>query len=553
MSFFCCGVVCVDHVWCCEAFPAAGTTALVSSISPPSGGGGACNVSVNLLCLSERKARVVPVCALGDDSNGEFLKGQLAGADLSRVVVTSGEGAAATSATIVISEADRTFLHFPGGNAVLTTEHVVAGIQGCGPGDVVYLAYPLLVPRVDFAKVAAGACGATVALDVSLPAPHRIAEWRKIVTDAAPHLDLLFCNEHEALALLGERAGAGGPLSWLGLVNLAHSLSAFLSPFSFRGAVIVHSSVGAALASDHKKSLRFHPAFRVPAERIRGTNGAGDAFSAGFLLALCALGLPEQEALGTGCAVAAACLTHPTPSGGVRSLAECRSLADSFGPQGLDPHPQDLGQLSLQAAVPALGAILRLWRQRARGGQDARRLVVGLTGAGGAGKTTLAAQLAWAINILLPQVANPVALSTDGFHRTNEELRAMGLSSLKGRRDTFDIDRLCSQAARLKTDATVPWPVYDRTIRDPRDGALTVPAECALVIVEGLWARDCQCDLIIHLRGTQELLKSRMQERKLASGREWDEAHYKRVDEQNFNLLNDTFDPASGDCVIDVR
>ncbi|MBC7980818.1 MAG: hypothetical protein H7Y36_09675, partial [Armatimonadetes bacterium] len=57
------------------------------------------------------------------------------------------------------------------------------------------------------------------------------------------------------------------------------------------------------------------------AEKIKGANGAGDAFAAGFLHAIHE-DLTIPQALLIAVKTAAQCLNHPTPSGGVRPLVE---------------------------------------------------------------------------------------------------------------------------------------------------------------------------------------------------------------------------------------
>ena len=68
----------------------------------------------------------------------------------------------------------------------------------------------------------------------------------------------------------------------------------------------------------------------LPANYIRGTAGAGDAFCAGVLL-----GLHEnwdlQKCLLTGVCIAAASLADPTCTSGVKSLSTSLALAKKYG------------------------------------------------------------------------------------------------------------------------------------------------------------------------------------------------------------------------------
>jgi sugar/nucleoside kinase (ribokinase family) len=63
---------------------------------------------------------------------------------------------------------------------------------------------------------------------------------------------------------------------------------------------------------------------------IAGTAGAGDAFCAGVLLGLHE-GWELPRCLQTGVCVAAASLSHPTCTGGMKSLSACLSLGKKYG------------------------------------------------------------------------------------------------------------------------------------------------------------------------------------------------------------------------------
>ena len=68
----------------------------------------------------------------------------------------------------------------------------------------------------------------------------------------------------------------------------------------------------------------------MPAEFIKGSVGAGDAFASGVLFGLHE-SWPIDKSLELGVCVAAASLAHPTCSEGVTSRAECLALAARFG------------------------------------------------------------------------------------------------------------------------------------------------------------------------------------------------------------------------------
>ena len=99
----------------------------------------------------------------------------------------------------------------------------------------------------------------------------------------------------------------------------------------------------------------------------------------------------------------------------------------------------------------------------------AGRFVLGLSGAPGAGKSTLARALAVAYGV-------PV-VPMDGFHRPNAELAAMGRLDAKGAPDTFDAEGYAALLRRLHTDHTVLAPSFDHRLPDPLPDTIEIPAE----------------------------------------------------------------------------
>ena len=63
----------------------------------------------------------------------------------------------------------------------------------------------------------------------------------------------------------------------------------------------------------------------LPSNFIVGATGAGDAFAAGYLFGIHE-GWSTQRSVELGVCAAAACLTGPTPSGGLRTVDECLAL-----------------------------------------------------------------------------------------------------------------------------------------------------------------------------------------------------------------------------------
>ncbi|KAB7745459.1 nucleoside/nucleotide kinase family protein [Nostocoides sp. F2B08] len=117
---------------------------------------------------------------------------------------------------------------------------------------------------------------------------------------------------------------------------------------------------------------------------------------------------------------------------------------------------------------------------------DTGRAVLGIAGAPGSGKTTLAEALVTRIAAALgPDVVAHVPM--DGFHLADVQLERLGLRDRKGAPETFDAAGYAALLRRLRTDADRPVyaPGFERTLEQPIAGAVVVTPTVRLVVTEG--------------------------------------------------------------------
>jgi sugar/nucleoside kinase (ribokinase family) len=93
--------------------------------------------------------------------------------------------------------------------------------------------------------------------------------------------------------------------------------------------VIVHFPEGGAVLG-HDGQFHEHASVKLPESYIKGAAGAGDAFTAGVLLAWHE-GLPIQEWLRYGVCTAAANLADETCTGGMLPLAQVLEIGARHG------------------------------------------------------------------------------------------------------------------------------------------------------------------------------------------------------------------------------
>ncbi|MDX6205544.1 MAG: hypothetical protein QOF39_1601 [Frankiales bacterium] len=114
-------------------------------------------------------------------------------------------------------------------------------------------------------------------------------------------------------------------------------------------------------------------------------------------------------------------------------------------------------------------------------GGSGGRVLLGIAGAPGAGKSTVAEALVAAVG------ARAVLVGLDGFHLANTELVRLQRLARKGAPDTFDaagyVNLLCRLRAR--DEPVVYAPRFDRGLEEPIGSAVPVPAQVPLIVTEG--------------------------------------------------------------------
>jgi pantothenate kinase len=186
------------------------------------------------------------------------------------------------------------------------------------------------------------------------------------------------------------------------------------------------------------------------------------------------------------------------------------------------------------------------------------RLLVGVSGPAGSGKTCLAAVLTALLNAAPAALPCAAMLSMDAYHMPNAWLAERGLAAFKGRHDTYHTAALAADLALLRAPHATPpqppadappplperasWasaapaaggglevllPVYDRGgTHDPRLGGARIGPAVRVVLVEGLFvaraagpwgAVRAQLAEVIALRAPLALCRARALHRRLRS------------------------------------
>lgn len=242
--------------------------------------------------------------------------------------------AADTSYTDVMTEQSggrRTFFHYRGANALWRGEDLDFTKS---KAKIFHLGYLLLLDALDESDAkfgtkgakllsAAQAAGLKTSVDVVSEDSDRFA---KVVGPALKFCDYCILNEIEAGKTTGFKIRQ--PDGTLDTVALRHAAGALLQ-MGVKEVVVIHFPEG-AFARTRKGDDVWQSSLKLSDKYIAGTAGAGDAFCAGTLLGLHE-GWELDECLKTAVCLAAASLSDPTCTGGVKSLSACMALGKKYG------------------------------------------------------------------------------------------------------------------------------------------------------------------------------------------------------------------------------
>ncbi|MBM3333338.1 carbohydrate kinase family protein [Candidatus Sumerlaeota bacterium] len=330
----------IDHVKIVDCWPEE--SALANILSQGRGTGGApYNVAVGLRKL-DPCLPIECIGLIGRDPDGEFILGNMRAlhCNTRQLRQTRAAPTSYTDVMTVQGTGNRTFFHNRGANALFGIEHLDFDAINA---RIFHLGYLLLLDQLDrgdpeYRTVAARVLhnlrrrGIKTSVDVVSEDSQRFA---RIVNPALPHIDYLILNEFEACRTTGHQPRRGKQLDMAAIRSSARELLK-------RGVhelVVIHMPEG-GYALERRGRETTQPSLDLPPGYIKGTVGAGDAFCAGVLYGLYRR-WPIRKCLLLAACCGAACLSDPTCTAGMRSLAETLALAQQFPNRGQSPFSSD--------------------------------------------------------------------------------------------------------------------------------------------------------------------------------------------------------------------
>jgi len=320
----------VDQVKIIDAYPQQDTLANILAVSI-SNGGSPYNVLKDLALLGA-KFPLEGAGLLGDDGFGKYILDECKqlGISTSQLNTRKGEVTSLTDVMTVAETGRRTFFHARGANGVFSESDLDLSESSA---KIFHLGYLLLLTKLDELN-AVRKTGASRMLEQAISKGFKTSvdvvsesseRFPAIVKPSLPFIDYLFVNEFEAGRITGINIIEDG------IVNIAKAKQAsrILLDEGVREWVLLHFPQG-ALASHQNGTIVFQPSLSIPADKILGAAGAGDAFASGVIF-----GLHDNQdilkCLKLGVCAAGASLFHPSCSDGLMNSAKVLDLEKQFG------------------------------------------------------------------------------------------------------------------------------------------------------------------------------------------------------------------------------
>ena len=290
-------------------------------------GGAVPNVGLDLAAL-DGSLPLAAIGFVGEDENGDYAIRTLSRAKSLDLKYIGRQGVTSFTDVMTVKDTgERTFFTYKGADSLITPE-TLPPVEA----DILHVGYALLLDGLDEEDAQYGtkmaralhdakSRGVMTSLDVVSENSDR---YRRIVPPALKYTDYFSVNELEAARVTGVnlvRDGAVDPAA-------AEEALLTLRRMGVSRWAVIHTPE-IAIGLDEKDRLCAVKTLSLPKGFIKGSVGAGDAFTAGLLMSA-HRGADLDQALNVANAVAAISLSQPGATEGVKSLDETMAFARSL-------------------------------------------------------------------------------------------------------------------------------------------------------------------------------------------------------------------------------
>lgn len=329
------GNIITDIVKSIDSYPKMGMLSYITDTQYAVGG---CvpNTAIDLAKID----RGIPIYALGkvgEDENGRYIISQLLQNGISVEGITFS-AASATSYCDVMSmpTGERTFFHKKGANAEFCPADVNLDGLCC---DILHIGYILLLdefdkPHKQYGTVMAEflhkvqSAGIKTSIDV---VSNSTVDFGTTVIPALKYCNYVIMNEIECCKVWNQEAyDEAGKLVHSTIRECMDKMAAC----GVKDKIIVHSKACSFILDVKSSEFLMIPSLKIPAEKIKGSVGAGDAFCAGCLYGLYNH-FSDAQILEFASAAAACSLFAANSTDGMRTKAEIMEVIRKYEKQTL--------------------------------------------------------------------------------------------------------------------------------------------------------------------------------------------------------------------------
>ncbi len=294
--------------------------------------GGAVSNTIIDLAVIDPELHLSAIGKLGTDEQGRYILSQLKkyGIDTSGIAVSPNAPTSSTDVMTEIESGERTFFHAKGANAEFSQDDINIDALDC---EIFHIGYILLLDSLDESDPEYGtkmarllhdvkAKGIKTSIDVVSEEGDRFTEK---VIPALKYCSYATMNEIESGMVTG--LSPRNDDGTLNVANIKRTMEKFFE-YGVREKVIVHCAEAGFIMS-RDGSFAALPSLDLPKGYIKGSVGAGDAFTAGCLYGLYK-GFDDERILEFASAAAACNLSAPDSISGMKSKAAIEDMIKTY-------------------------------------------------------------------------------------------------------------------------------------------------------------------------------------------------------------------------------
>ena len=329
------GNIIADIVKNIDSYPKMGMLSYITDTQYAVGG---CvpNTAIDLAKIDQS----IPIYALGKvgaDENGRYIISQLLKNGVSVDGITCSADAATSYCDVMsMPTGERTFFHKKGANAEFSPEDVNIDGLCC---DILHIGYILLLDKFDSPHKQYGTvmaqflhkvqeAGIKTSIDV---VSNSTVDFGKTVIPALKYCNYVIMNEIECCSVWQQDAyDETGALS----CNIIQACMEKMVSCGVKDKVIIHSKSCSFILDAQSGDFMKVPSLQIPADMIKGSVGAGDAFCAGCLYGLYN-NYSNAQILEFASAAAACSLFAANSTDGMRTKGEIFEIAQKYEKQSI--------------------------------------------------------------------------------------------------------------------------------------------------------------------------------------------------------------------------